>query len=241
MLTFGTILNLTGIAIGALAGWALRRPLAASQQQFLKAALGLSTVFVGLRITVLSFGGSFWHIVQQFIVLLLALILGRLLGRLCRIQRGLNRLGQIAKTKLANTQTDSPTRASDGFLAATILFCAAPLAVLGPFQDGLAQNFQPLLLKAVMDGLVTMAFVLTFGWTVILAAFPLAAFLITLTHGAQWIEPTLRAWSLVDSVNGVCGLLIFCVALIMFEIRKIDLGDYLPALVVAPWLTWIWR
>jgi uncharacterized membrane protein YqgA involved in biofilm formation len=45
---------------------------------------------------------------------------------------------------------------------------------------------------------------------------------------------------LVDPVNATAGLLIFCVALIIFEVRKIEVTDYLPSLVFAPLLTWWW-
>jgi uncharacterized membrane protein YqgA involved in biofilm formation len=51
----------------------------------------------------------------------------------------------------------------------------------------------------------------------------------------------LRAHGLVDSVNATAGLLIFCVALIIFEIKKIEVADYYPSLVIAPALTWLLR
>ena len=238
---FGTVLNVTGVLIGCLAGLAMRRPFSPANQQFFKAALGAYTVWIGLKIAVTSLSGNFWQVSKQLLLLVLALTLGRLLGRLLHVQKGMNRLGRIARQKLSDVRPDSPHRANDGFVAATILFCAAPLAVPGCIQDGLGQTFQPLLLKALLDSLVAMAFVLTFGWPVLLAALPMAAFQVTLTQGAQWLEPMLRTYSLIDSVNGVCGLLIFCVALIIFEIRRIEVGDYLPALAVAPLLTWFWR
>ena len=33
------------------------------------------------------------------------------------------------------------------------------------------------------------------------------------------------------------GLLVFCVALVIFDLKKIELADYLPALIFAPLLT----
>jgi uncharacterized membrane protein YqgA involved in biofilm formation len=46
---------------------------------------------------------------------------------------------------------------------------------------------------------------------------------------------------LLDSVNATAGLLIFCVALIILEIRKIELANYLPSLAFAPLITWLWK
>ena len=36
------------------------------------------------------------------------------------------------------------------------------------------------------------------------------------------------------------AMLLFCVALVIFEIRKIQVTDYLPSLAIAPLLTWWW-
>jgi uncharacterized protein len=237
----GTIVNAAGIVAGGVAGLALRRPLAPSTQQFFKVALGVFTVWVGLRLAVTSLHGSIWQILQQLLVGVLALMLGRVLGHFLRLQKGLNHLGRIASQKLALATPGRRPPPGEGFLAASVLYCAAPLAVLGPIPDGLAGDFQPLLLKAVMDGLVALALVPNFGWSVILGVVPMAALQVTLTSAAQWCEPTLRTYSLFDSVNLVCGLLIFCVALIIFAIRRVEVGNYLPALVLAPWLAWLWR
>lgn len=238
---FGTILNLAGVLIGGIAGLSLRRSPSATNQGFLRMLLGVYTTVIGLKITITSFSGSFWQMSKHLVLLVLALTLGRLLGRLLHLQKGLNRLGQTAKEKLGEPPAGSIRRPSDGFIAMTILLCAAPLAVLGPVQDGLNQDWQPLLLKAVMDALVVWSLVLTFGWRVMLAVIPMAAMQITLTGTAQLLEPSLTMAGLTSATNGVCGLLVFCVALIIFGLKRIEVGDYLPSLAVAPLLAWLWR
>jgi uncharacterized protein len=237
----GTALNVAGIVIGGIAGLSLRRALAPSLQQLLKQALGIYTVWTGLRIAVGSLHSPAGRILRQLAIVVLAMILGRLLGRLFHLQKGLNRLGQIASRKLSDVPPGRRPAPEAGFLAAAILVCAAPLAMLGPVQDGLNGDFQPLLLKGIMDGLMVMALVPTFGWTVILAALPAAALQVTLARLVQVGEPALRGHDLIDPVNGACGLLIFCVALIIFAIRKVEVGDYLPALAIAPILGWLWQ
>jgi uncharacterized membrane protein YqgA involved in biofilm formation len=54
------------------------------------------------------------------------------------------------------------------------------------------------------------------------------------------LEPLLRnrPWPLIDAVNAVDGLLIFCVAMIILELKKIQVADYYPSLVFAPLLAW---
>jgi uncharacterized membrane protein YqgA involved in biofilm formation len=58
---------------------------------------------------------------------------------------------------------------------------------------------------------------------------------------ARNIEPFLHNQALLDSVNATGGLLILCIALIIFQIQKVPLANYLPSLAVAPFLTWLWR
>jgi uncharacterized membrane protein YqgA involved in biofilm formation len=51
----------------------------------------------------------------------------------------------------------------------------------------------------------------------------------------------LETRGLVDSVNVTGGLLVFCVALVILELKRIELADYLPSLAFAPLLAWAFR
>lgn len=237
----GTLLNAAGIVVGGLLGLGLRRPLEARVQVALRGLLGVMTVYVGLRAVWLSLGGGFWAVAKQLVVLVLALTLGRLLGRLLRIQRAMNRAGQYAKAKLAQASPDNPTRFADGFMTCTILFCVAPLAWVGAVQDGLVRQWQALALKAVMDGLAMMSFARSFGPGCLLAAVPVVSFQGTLTLVSRWLAPWLEQCMVLDSINAVAGMLVFTVSLVILELKRVELGDYLPSLAVAPLLTWLWR
>jgi uncharacterized protein len=81
----------------------------------------------------------------------------------------------------------------------------------------------------------------TFGWGVMLAAIPVLAYQGTITLSAHLMHPFLEQQELVNSINATGGLLICCISLIIFEVKKVPLADYLPALAVAPLLTWWWR
>lgn len=236
----GTALNVAGILIGGVVGLVRRKPFSPARESFLKVALGAFTVFYGLRLTWVSLNGSLWQILKQLLIAVLALMLGRLTGRLLRLQKMSNHLGREARERIAATKPADPGRLSDGFKTCAALYCAAPLALLGALQDGLSGYYYPLAVKAVMDGLGTMGFALLFGWGVLMSALPVLAFQGTITLVcAQYLRPFLEAHGLVDSVNAVGGLLVFCVALLIFEIRRIEVTDYLPALIFAPLLTFL--
>ncbi|HEX3857007.1 MAG TPA: DUF554 family protein [Verrucomicrobiae bacterium] len=129
----------------------------------------------------------------------------------------------------------------DGFIACAILFCAAPLGLLGAVTDGLSGDFYLLAVKAFMDGLAMTGFMKMFGWPAALSAFPVYFFLAALTLVAQfYAKPFLDAHNLIDSVNVAGGFIACAVALVIFEIRKVELANYLPALAIAPLLAWLW-
>ena len=238
----GTFLNVAGILVGGIIGLAGRKSLSAANESFFKVTLAAATVFCGLRLTWLSFSGSFSHVLKQFLILLLALTLGKLTGRLLQLQRMSNALGRQARERLAKANPGDPQRLSEGFKTCTALFCAAPLGILGSVQEGLSvsREFYALGVKAVIDGLATMGFVSVFGRGVFLSAVPVLAVQGTLTLVCErLLEPFLAAHGLLASVNAVCGLLIFSVALVMLGLKRIELADYLPSLAVAPLLTWL--
>lgn len=239
----GTILNVAAIVIGGLAGLLIRKQPSASTQSFLKVALGALTVYFGLRLTWLSLNGSFGHVLKEIIIILVSLSLGNLAGKLLRLQKASNRIGELTRKRMAAPGPQNPQRFTDGFVVCSLLYCAAPLGILGAIHNGLVPDyFYPLAIKAVMDGLATMSFAAIFGWGVVLSAVPVLVFQGTITLvSARWLAPFLAAHDLADSVNATGGLLIFCVALLIFEIRKVPVTDYLPSLVFAPLLTWLLR
>lgn len=241
MLALGTVLNAAGILIGGVVGLTVTKQLSPAAQMALKALIGGLTIFVGLQMTWTSLRGSFWGIAKQLTIVVLALMLGRITGRLLHLQKSLNRLGQYAKEKFTRADPSSPQRFTDGFITCALLFCVGPMAMLGAIQDGLGGKWQTLGIKALMDGLATVAFVSAFGWSVILSVIPVVAYQGTITLLAQFMAPYLRDPALMDSVNATGGLLVFCIALIILEIKRIELADYLPSLAFAPLITWLWR
>jgi uncharacterized protein len=235
----GTFLNTAAILLcGAVA--LTNRQLSPKVQTAIKGLLGVFTVFVALKLTVTSMGGSFVNIVKQFVIVLISLVVGNLIGRSLRLQEGSNRLGQYAKDQIEKASTGQPRKFTHGFITTSLLFCLTPLALLGALHDGLGGNWQTLAIKAVMDGLATMAFVSVFGTGVVWSALPVLAFQGTLSLGARYLAAALPNPLLADSINATGGMLLFSVALVIFEFRKVRLADMLPSLIVAPLITWFW-
>ncbi len=237
----GTIFNAIGILVGGLVGLLLSRQFLPATQLALRGLMGVITVFIGLRMTWDSLDGTFLQMFKQLVIVVLALMLGRIVGSLLRIQHTLNRLGQYASRRFSEVHPNDPNRVNEGFVICALLFCAGPLGPIGAVADGLTESWQPLAIKMVMDGLAAMGFVSIFGWGVMLSAFPVFVYEGTMTLLVHHLAPFLREHSLVDSINAVDGMLVFCVSLIVLELKRIELADYLPSLALAPVITWFWR
>jgi uncharacterized protein len=239
----GTLANAAAIVFGAVAGLLLKRPVAADNQAFFKVMLGAATVFIGLRMTWAGLHGSFKQILWQLGIVIVAMMLGKLTGRLLRLQKLSNRLGKFARERLAAVPSGKTGAPADGVNVCAALFCAAPLGIIGALTEPLGAGPFPLLVKAAMDGLAAAGFVAMFGWTVGLSALPVLALqgMISLAV-MQFALPHLQAHGLTDPIIATAGLLVFCVSLLIFEIKRVEIADYLPSMAWAPllalWFKW---
>ena len=233
----GAILNALGILLGALLGLTGRGQLSVRWQNFSKSAIGGLLVLCGLQLVWLNVSGGFLSVLKQFSIAALAVALGNLLGKILRLKKISNRLGRHASALLATGQSGTG-RPAAGFIAATILFCAAPLGILGAVTDGLTGYFFPLVIKAAMDGLAMMSFVKLFRWPAALAAVPVFLFLNGISLAVHKLAlPGLESSHLLHAIGAAAGFVVCPMALVALEVRRVELANYLPALAVAPPLT----
>jgi uncharacterized membrane protein YqgA involved in biofilm formation len=241
-MAIGAFLNAIGILLGGIFGLALRKPISPRIQFFFRNALGAFTIFFGLRMIYLNVSGTFLSCLKQIFIAALAITLGNLLGKFLRLQKISNRLGRIAGNSIVTAQKNPAQKSADGFNACAILFCAAPLGLIGAVTDGLSGYFYFLAVKAVMDALAIMSFVKIFRWPCALSAFPALIFFGAISLACQfYAKPFLDSHNLIFSVNIVIGFIACAIALVIFEIRKVELANYLPALAVAPFLAWLFN
>jgi uncharacterized membrane protein YqgA involved in biofilm formation len=234
----GTIVNVGAIVAGGTISLAAGKQLPASVQQRIKLVLGLLTIYIGCKTTWQAINGSFGSVVKQTVIVLAALILGNLIGKALGLQKNINRLGDYARQSFQGS-AENPRNFGEGFVTCTILFCVGPMALLGALEDGLTGRFPTLAVKSLMDGLATMAFVKSFGAGPIFAALPVLAYQGSITLAATSVQPMLENHQMLDSINAAGGLLILCISVVILDIQKVPLADYLPALAVAPMLTWL--
>jgi uncharacterized membrane protein YqgA involved in biofilm formation len=236
----GVLINALGIVFGGIFGLTRKTPMTAANESFFKVAMGVATIWIGLQLTWTNFNGSFGSVLKQLLIVLISMSLGKVIGRLLRLQKMSNAIGKFAGQKITDAQS-TVKNPNDGFLVATLLSCVSPLAFFAGIHEGLTGFSAAFVVKAFMDGLAAFSFVRIFGWNVILSAIPVFALQWLIVIVVQNFRPFLEQHDLVHSILATDGLLIFCVALIILNLKKIELTDYLPSLAVAPLITYLWH
>ena len=191
-------------------------------------AIGLISVMVGI----LS-GLDFAKVNEPpgIILGLMALALGGALGEWWRLDEKLEHLGDALKKRFKGKG-----RFTEGFVAASLLFCVGPLAILGSIQNGLAGDDHFLLLKSALDGFASLALSASFGFGVILSAALVGFYQGSLALGAGFfasIIPDPSNDPRVLLVNATGGLIIIALGLNLLEVTRLKIASFLPSLALV--------
>jgi uncharacterized membrane protein YqgA involved in biofilm formation len=238
----GTLINTGAVLLGSTLGMRFSGWLQPTIEVRLKRFLGVLVIYLGFSTTWKALGNTgAGHIPKQVGIILLSLVLGNAIGMALRLQNAMSKAGQYARKILSNPGADPDNRFSEGFVTATLLFCVGPLAIVGAIEDGITGNYKILAIKAVLDGLTSAAFAKTFGVGVAFSAIPILAYQGTITLAARALKPFLDLHpELIDAISASGGMLVVCISVVILEIRRVPLANYLPALVIAPLLAWWW-
>ncbi|MGH8022656.1 MAG: DUF554 family protein [Limisphaerales bacterium] len=237
----GPLINAIGILLGAFIGLTWRRAPSLRTQLFFRNIIGAGTLALGVRLIYLSIEGAVWICLKEISIMFLAVVLGFWAGKLLRLQKMSNYLGRLAGNAITAAQHNPALNSSNAFNACAILFCAAPLGIVGAVTDGLSGYFYFLAVKAAMDGLAMLGFVRIFHWPSVLSALPVLVFFSAVALGVQlYVKPNLPPAAL-NSIGAAAGLVACIITMVIFEVRRVELANFLPALAVAPLLTKLWN
>jgi uncharacterized membrane protein YqgA involved in biofilm formation len=224
----GTFVNVGAVLLGTGIGVAVGSRLGSGLQQRVLAGLGLVTAVIGVDLALA------WRDTSPLYVLG-AVLLGGLVGEAIGIEARLARLGDRIQAQVARKRDPSrpASTVSEAFFTASLLFCVGPLTVVGSFEDGLRGNIEPLATKSMLDGFASIALASTLGAGVAFAAVTVLLVQGALTLGASLFEDLLRGEAL-SAMTSTGGVLIIGIALKLLDLKDVKVGNFLPALVIAP-------
>ena len=230
MTGLGTIVNAAAIIAGGVAGSLLRSGLPERFRDTVMQALGLSIIMIGLSgalqgIYVVTASGKLYR--EYIMLMIFSLVGGAIIGELLNIEDKLERLGiWIQKKYLKNSGNFA-----EGFVTASLVFCVGAMAIVGSLEDGLTGDRGTLFAKAVLDGVISVIFAATLGIGVAFSAIPVFLYqgLITLTAG--FIKPWLTE-SVISQTSLVGSILIIAIGINILELKRIKVGNLLPAVFI---------
>ena len=239
MIGLGTIINVAAIVIGASLGVLLGHRLPERTRTVVTDGLGLLTLVIAafniVALTDVDWSDAVGDAAPVLIVLG-ALVIGGVVGSLLGIERRLEQFGGWFHRKVSRSGAGD-SRFVEGFVDTSLLFCIGPLAVLGSFSDGLRQGIEQLVLKSGLDLFASVAFAASMGWGVAASALSVGVVQGLLTLLSAVVGPFLSG-AMIASITATGGVLLIGVGLRILNIRAVPVADLLPAIIVAPILTW---
>lgn len=232
--TWGTWLNVATVVAGAGIGLAVSGKLPPRVTETVMQGIGLVTLYVGIA-NALDLAKV--NDPPGVIVGLMALAIGGSLGEWWRIEAGLDRLGTLLKARLKGRG-----RFTEGFVAASLLFCVGPLTLIGSIQNGLSGDAGFLVLKSALDGFSALALAASFGFGVLASALVVLVYQggLSLAAGAfSGLIPDPAGDPRVLLVNGVGGLMIVALGLGLLDVKRVRVAAMLPALPLAVLFYWV--
>lgn len=221
----GTLLNIATVLVGGTLGLLFGSRLPERMRQTVVAGLGLFTLAIG----VLMFSDS-----NNAIIVLVSLLLGGVLGELLNVEAALERMGAWLQKRFAAGAKGGSARFVRGFLTASLVFCIGPMTILGSIQDGLTGDYELLAIKSVLDGFAGMVFASTLGVGVLFSTLVILIFQGGISLLAQQAQAVFTE-AMVAELSAVGGVLLLGIGISsLLEIKKIRVGNFLPALAIAP-------
>jgi len=234
----GALLNIITVTLGSLLGLAIGQRLPARLQESVVTGLGLITLLVGLQNANRS---------GNIIITLLATLFGVIIGEALRLDLALERFGAWLQRRFASggpgDAAQQRERFLQGFITASLVFCVGPLTFVGSIQDGmgLAIGFQAIAIKSALDAFASLAFAASFGVGVLFSVVTIAlvqgglSLLGMAIIGAATIDSaSLSASPIILELTAAGGIMLMALSLVLLDIKKPRVANFLPALLVAP-------
>jgi uncharacterized membrane protein YqgA involved in biofilm formation len=111
----------------------------------------------------------------------------------------------------------------------SLLYCVGAMAIVGALESGLTGNHQTLFAKSLLDFIGSIFFASTLGVGVLFAAVPVFIYQGSITLAASALKPVLIP-AVVAQMSAVGGLLILAIGLNLLDIKKLKIGNMLPAI-----------
>lgn len=231
----GVLVNVGTVLLGSAVGVMFGKLISERFRKITFAALGLSTAMIGASMVI---GGLSHPGASRYAVLVLvgSLVIGGLIGEAIGVEAALERFGgwlrdTVYRLPFLSADGEGEHQMVEGFVVASLLYCVGTMTIVGSIQDGLG-NPDLLVLKALLDGVASIALASALGIGVAFSVIPILVVQGGIAVGAHWVGPYLTE-AVIREMSTVGGTLIFAIGLDLMDIRRLPVGNLMPAIFVA--------
>ncbi|MEK5176673.1 DUF554 domain-containing protein [Heyndrickxia sp. FSL W8-0496] len=223
MVLLGTIVNAICIIIGSLLGKLLHR-IPEKMKGTVMHAIGLAVIVLGLQMGIKS---------EHFLIVILSLVFGAIIGEALALEDKLNQLGYWLEKKIgAKGQGDI----SEGFVNSTLIFVVGAMAIIGALDSGIRGDHNVLFTKAIIDGFTALILTTTLGIGVIFSAIPVLIYQGIIAIFATQIDrivPDALMNSFIVEMTSTGGIMIVAIGLNITGLIKIRVANLLPGILAV--------
>ena len=212
----GTIVNSLAILVGGMIGILFKNVIPEKVTEALLKASGLAVITVGIKLSLVG---------ENLTLLIMSIIIGTAIGELINIEGRLDNLGAMVESKMKNKQNNVTL----GFVTCTLIYCVGSMSIMGAIQSGLTGNHEILFSKALLDGIMSITMAVSLGVGVALSSISVLVYQGIITMLAQFMESFLGD-AVVLEMTAIGGTLIMAIGLNFLEIKRIKVGNMLPAI-----------
>ena len=227
----GTVINVITVVAGGTLGTLLGERLPSRIRSIIMQGVGLVTLAVGMSMAITT---------KNFLLVLLSIVIGGMLGEWWRLEERLDEAGKWLETRAARFPVLARGEFTKGFVTASLVFCVGPMTVLGSIQDGLSGDYTLLAIKSVLDGFSALAFAASMGMGATFSAVTVLVYQGILTLGASLFENILTD-AMITEMTATGGVMILGIGLLLLEIKRVRVANFLPALAIVPLLVALWE
>ena len=224
MVLLGSLLNSLFIVIGTLVG-RLFRNIPESMQQTVMSIIGLVVALLGIQMGLEG---------DNFILLVISLIVGAVIGEWLNLEEKFNRFGQWIES-LFGKRAQKGTIA-EGFITASLIFVIGSMGIIGALDSGLRNDHNVLITKGIIDGFMSIILASTLGIGVILSAISVLLYQGSIALFAGVIStyiPTEALNLFIKEMTATGGVMIIAIGLNIAGLTKIRIANLLPAILMV--------
>lgn len=215
----GNIVNFLAIIVGGTLGLIFKKFIKESYTDGIMSGIGICVIIMGIGDAIKS---------QNMLVLILSIALGTFLGEVLTIEERLNDFGQFMGRKLQ--KGSSGGNFAQGFVTTTLIYCVGAMGILGSIKIGLSGDSSTLFAKSILDGITAILFASTLGFGVLFSSVPVFVYQGLIILMAKQLEPFFTD-VLITELSAVGGIMIMAIGINILNLRKIKVGNMLPALL----------